>query len=676
MLLSSHILAEAEALSDRVTIIRDGRAAETGTLAEMRHLTRTTVEAELAGPVSLDGLPGVHAVEIQGPRLHAEVDHAALNDLLARLTAVGIRDLVCRPPTLEELFLRHYSSRTVWAGSLGMTVHAHPAARAGLAGPGRAGLELAGTGALTKLAFRRDRIMLPAWVYLITVTVATNAYTFKKLYSAAAARAQLAQSGGGNPALRFLYGQLNGSSVGALTAWRIGVWAALFGALMTTFIVVRHTRGDEEAGRLELVGSAAVGRQAALTAGLLTAVTANVAISALLCVVLPAIGLPVSGLGRVRAGDRRERAGVHRDRRRRRPARLRRARRAGDLLRRAGGRLRAPRDRRLGLPERPVLAVLDVAAGLGGAHPPIRWHLRWPAVVGAGAAVRGAGGGRRRRPTPCPRGAISARDCCRTGPARPAPPALLRGPLSLAWRLQRGVLAGWAAGVAFIFAASGAAAKGIGSLLGSSTQLRNEFTRLGGQAAITNAYLAALMMLAGLGAAGYATSAVLRLRTEETGGLAEPLLATAVGRIRWGLSPPGRGGHRHRGPAGPGRPGAGLGYGLRTGSPGPQAARMLGAAMAQLPASLVIAGVAVALVGLLPGASVAGAWTVLGVVVVIDLFGAALQLSHWLLDISPFTHVPKLPGGTVSAAPLLWLCLAALAFSAVGLAALRRRDIA
>ena len=276
--------------------------------------------------------------------------------------------------------------------------------------------------------------------------------------------------------------------------------------------------------------------------------------------------------------------------------------------------------------------------------------------------------------------ALSARRDLGAGllPDRPGPAsasALLRGPLSLAWRLQRGALAGWAAGVAFIFATSGAAAKGIGSLLGSSAQLRNEFTRLGGQAAITNAYLAALMTLAGLGAAGYATSAVLRLRTEETGGLAEPLLATAVGRIRWGLS--------HLAVAVIGTAvllalaglAAGLGYGLRTGSPGPQAARMLGAAMAQLPASLVIAGVAVALVGLLPGACVAGAWTVLGAVVVIDLFGAVLQLSHWLLDISPFTHAPKLPGGTVSATPLLWLCLAAFAFSAAGLAGLHHRDI-
>jgi ABC-2 type transport system permease protein len=539
-----------------------------------------------------------------------------------------------------------------------------------LAGTAISGSGLAGTGALARLAFRRDRIMLPAWAYLITVTVASNAYTFKKLYSAAAARAQLVQSGGGNPALRFLYGQLNGSSVGALTAWRIGVWAALFGALMTTFIVVRHTRGDEEAGRLELVGSAAVGRQAALTAGLLTAVTANVTVSALLCAVLAAIGLPASGsvaFALAIGASGLAFTGV-----------------AAVAAQLASG-ARGARGMCFGvLGAAFVLRAIGDSAGPSGPSwlswtSPLGWveltrpfdGQRWW-VLALPCAVLAAGIGSAY--------ALSARRDLGAGllPDRPGPasaPARLRGPLSLAWRLQRGTLGGWAAGVAFIFATSGAAAKGIGSLLGSSTQLRNEFTRLGGQAAITNAYLAALMMLAGLGAAGYATSAVLRLRTEETGDLAEPLLATAVGRIRWGLS--------HLAVAVTGTAvllalaglAAGLGYGLRTGSPGPQAARMLGAAMAQLPASLVIAGVAVALVGLLPGASVAGAWTVLGVVVVINLFGAALQLSHWLLDISPFTHAPKLPGGTVSAEPLLWLCLAALAFSAAGLAALRRRDI-
>jgi len=124
ILLSSHILSEAEALSDRVTIIRAGRAVETGTLAEMRHLTRDLVDAELAGPasaglLSLDGLAGVHDLVTDGVRVRCEVDHAALNEVLARLTTVGVRSLTCRPPTLEELFLRHYSSERAVAGAPG-----------------------------------------------------------------------------------------------------------------------------------------------------------------------------------------------------------------------------------------------------------------------------------------------------------------------------------------------------------------------------------------------------------------------------------------------------------------------------------------------------------------------------------------------------------------------------
>jgi ABC-2 type transport system ATP-binding protein len=114
-LLSSHILAEAEALADRVTIIRAGRTVETGTLADLRHLSRTTVDAELDGPIALDGLPGIHDAVLDGARLRCEVDNAALTEVLRRLSAVGVRTLTCRPPTLEELFLRHYSERTVAA---------------------------------------------------------------------------------------------------------------------------------------------------------------------------------------------------------------------------------------------------------------------------------------------------------------------------------------------------------------------------------------------------------------------------------------------------------------------------------------------------------------------------------------------------------------------------------
>jgi ABC-2 type transport system ATP-binding protein len=110
VLLSSHILSEVEALCDRVSIIRRGRTVESGTLAQLRHLTRTSVRAELATPpVGLDRLAGVHDVLVEGNRVSCDVDTPQLGDLLRELTTVGVRDLTCQPPTLEELFRRHYA---------------------------------------------------------------------------------------------------------------------------------------------------------------------------------------------------------------------------------------------------------------------------------------------------------------------------------------------------------------------------------------------------------------------------------------------------------------------------------------------------------------------------------------------------------------------------------------
>jgi ABC-2 type transport system ATP-binding protein len=112
VLLSSHILAEVERLCDRVSIIRAGRCVETGTLAELRHLTRISVVAELSRPVAgLAELAGVHAVDVVGTRVSFEVDTPRLDAALGLLHDVGIRSLTATPPTLEELFLRHYGDR-------------------------------------------------------------------------------------------------------------------------------------------------------------------------------------------------------------------------------------------------------------------------------------------------------------------------------------------------------------------------------------------------------------------------------------------------------------------------------------------------------------------------------------------------------------------------------------
>ncbi|MFJ2397137.1 ATP-binding cassette domain-containing protein [Streptomyces sp. NPDC087843] len=109
VLLSSHILSEVEELCDRVSIIRKGRTVESGTLAELRHLTRTSVTAELAGPPgALASLPGVHDIDVQGNRVRLQVDTDKLNAVLRSLTDSGVRSLAATPPTLEALFLRHY----------------------------------------------------------------------------------------------------------------------------------------------------------------------------------------------------------------------------------------------------------------------------------------------------------------------------------------------------------------------------------------------------------------------------------------------------------------------------------------------------------------------------------------------------------------------------------------
>ena len=109
VLLSSHVLAEVEALGDRVSIIRAGRTVESGTLAEMRHLTRTSISVETANPVmGLEALPGVHDLVVDDHRATFDVDTARLGDALRHLTGLGVRSLVSQPPTLEELFLRHY----------------------------------------------------------------------------------------------------------------------------------------------------------------------------------------------------------------------------------------------------------------------------------------------------------------------------------------------------------------------------------------------------------------------------------------------------------------------------------------------------------------------------------------------------------------------------------------
>jgi ABC-2 type transport system permease protein len=529
----------------------------------------------------------------------------------------------------------------------------------------------AGTGQLSKLAFRRDTAVLVACVFGIAALLAITARNLKVLYPTAASRLAVAAKAGANPALRFLLGRLNGTSVGAFLAARWAVWGAAFTVLLTIFIVVRHTRADEETGRLELVGSAAVGRQAPLTAALLAAATANLAIVLLTFLWLWRLGLPVAGSGALAlsiGGCGLVFGGV--------------AAVAAQLA------VTARAARGIALAALGAAFLLRAVGDAGSAG--LSW-LSWASPLGWVELTRAFGSaGERWWALTLPLAASAVlvaaafllaawRDhsagLLPDRPGRADASGLMRGPLGLAWRLQRPVLAAWLAAFVFAFAAFGAGANGVGSIIGGSATLKRYLLRVGYQATITDAYLSALMLIAGLAAAVYATSAVLRLRTEETGNLAEPVLAAAIGRTRWALS--------HISVAAGGAClllaaaglSTGLSYGILTGSVSTQLPQLLAAAAARLPAVMVLPAVAVLLFGLLPWESTALAWTAVALVVVIAVFGPPLQWATWMMDISPFTHIPKLPGGTVTAEPLLWLCAAALALSTAGLGALRRRDL-
>jgi ABC-2 type transport system permease protein len=257
-------------------------------------------------------------------------------------------------------------------------------------------------------------------------------------------------------------------------------------------------------------------------------------------------------------------------------------------------------------------------------------------------------------------------------PGRATAATRLSTPLALAVRLHRGAFIGWLVGVALGGLVLGSIASQVGDFL-DTPQARDMIMKLGGERGLTDAFLSTEMGFLGVIVSAYGISAALRLRSEEAAGRAEPILATRVGRVRWAAS--------HMTVALVGTAlllvvvgvFAGFAHGAATDDYG-QIGRLVGAALAQLPAVWVLTGITVAAFGLVPGWIMAG-WGALVVFLVLGTLGSVLRLPQWVMDLSPFTHSPKLPGGELSAAPLIILTAVAVALLAIGLSAFRRRDI-
>ncbi|MFD3572725.1 ABC transporter permease [Streptomyces sp. NPDC058644] len=517
---------------------------------------------------------------------------------------------------------------------------------------------LAGTGALLRLALRRDRVMLPVWVLVVAGVVLTMPGALEQTYGTAAERADAMRSMNANSSMRALYSPVFGDSTGALSAWRIGVHAAILAAAMSLIVVVRHTREEEETGRQEMVSAAMVGRRAPLTAALLAAFVANAAVGLLIAGGLAgqgsagalALGLGVAGTGMLFATMAAIVAQFTES------ARLAKGLTAGLLG--AAYVLKAAGD----AGTRGGESVLTWLSPLGWAQnvrafAGERWWvllLTAAAIVAQGAVAYALAGRRDVGMSFLP---------TRPGPAQGS----IATAGGLAWRLQRGSVLGWGLGFLIAGVVFGGMTEGVADIVGDNRNTRDVIERMGGQSGLTDAFLATMVGMLGMVASLYVVASVLRLHGEETSQRAEPVLAGSVGRLRWAA------GHLLIAFGGAlllmlvGGAGLALGYGDDLGP-------IMGACLVQVAAIWALGGLAVLLVGAFPRAAVA-AWGVAGVCLAIGWLGPALDLPELVMDLSPFGHLPKLPGSAVTWGPVGALLALAAALASLGLAGLRRRDL-
>lgn len=529
---------------------------------------------------------------------------------------------------------------------------------------------LAGTWSLVRLILRRDRVVLPMWLVSLTIIPIGTVSAVAALYETSQARELFARAAATNPALVAIYGPVHSSSLGGLITWRYGLIVALWIAIANLLTAIRHTRTEEEAGRRELVGSAAVGRQAPLAAVLVVMLGADLLLAAAVAAGLVAQDLPIAGsvaLGLLYGGLGAVFAAVGTV--------------SAQLSRGAGGA------RGIALA---VLGATFAIRGIGDIAEEDAWSwLSWLSPFGWASNARPFADERwwAFGLTALAVVALSAmafalssrRDLdagvlpARLGPAQASPG--LRGPLSLAWRLHRARLVAWTVGGTTYGLFVAVATQAVTEMLKGSPQLEQVFAALGGQGGFVDAFLSVVMGILGVLVSAYAISAALQMSTEETRMRAEPVLAASVGRLRWAAS------HAAFALGGPAvilvltGAGAGLTYGLVTDDVGRELPRLLAASMVQLPAVWVLAGIAIALYGLLPRFAAAGAWTALALFVFLGQLGELFGLDESLLDLSPYTHVPKLPAGEFSWTPLLGLAAVAAVLTFAGLAGFRRRDV-
>jgi ABC-2 type transport system permease protein len=535
-----------------------------------------------------------------------------------------------------------------------------------------------GTWPLFRVAARRDRIQLSIWVLGIAALITGIASVLLSVFDTQQELELVITSFGANPVIR-AFGIPAGASAGSLLMLRAFVLMAVLVGLMSAMAVVRHTRQNEDTGRAELIGSTAVGRHASMAAALILVVLANAALAVLVAGGLILNDLPADGaiaagvaLGAVGTAFAGLAAITVQIAPNARPATGFAAMGIGVayLLSAAGGVLGSIDA--TGTVVSPAWISWLSPIGWGQLMRPFgetewvflllfaAWFVVTVAIAFALEARRDLG-----------RGLLPEH----RGPPRAAPRLL--SPLGLAWRLNRGLFIGWAIGVAVLGGVFGAVSNAFDDLIRDVEEAADLFLRIGGTEELTDAFFAVIVGMMAIVIAVFTTQTVLRMRGEETDGLLEPVLATAVSRTRWMAA--------HVTVAAVGSVAllliigvsAGLLAGITTGELGTHLPTLTAAALTHVPAVLLIGGIAVLLVGAFPRVAGPLAWTIFTVSLVTGpMFGQMLDLNQALLNISPFTHVPAIPAEDFRLLPMLVLSALMLVTAALGLLAFRRRDLA
>jgi ABC-2 type transport system permease protein len=523
---------------------------------------------------------------------------------------------------------------------------------------------LTGTGTMLWFVLRRERVRIPLYVLIFVALIASTAAQSEALYSTQAQRNDYAATVEGNPGLIAMVGPAFAvTNVGGDTAWQWGGIGGVVVALMSMFVVGRHTRGEEQTGRSELIRASVVGRYAPTAAALTVVAAANVVVG--LATALTMIGLdqPASGsfaFGASLAGVGLFFAGVA-------AVAMQVNQTTGGAYGLVGAVIGASYALR---------AAGDVGDGTLSWLSPIGWGQRmrpyadeqwWPLLLllaGGAVLVVAAFALLGRRDDGA--GVLAQRP----GPATAS--RRMTSTLGFALRLQRTAVIAWAVGLLLGGLSIGLTAQDADSLVGDSDAVDKLYEQAGGGSLVDN-YLAVSLLSMALIGTGFALQAVMRMRGEETAGRLEPLLATALSRPRWAAS------HVAMAIAGTvvvlGA--TGLGTGVAEALASNDAGRLpelFGSSLALAPAVWVLVGAAVALYGLVPRA-ISVAWGLLGACFLVGILGPLLSLPDWVMDISPFSHVPLLPAAELTVTPLIVLTAVAAALTAIGLTAFRRRDV-